>query len=229
MTGEINYEETLEYIKDLNDQLVAKLPTSIERLSISLHAKLPFKAMSLRAILMYRVSELSKSAYQQYEARSLISAFVLSRAVVETGALLCSLLKSMRRVVSEQQVGDVDDFLMKALFGQRTPDSNLAALNVLTLIDHMDKESRGVRSLYDFLSEYAHPNYSGSYGAYGSEDRENYCLNLGADFERINWKPAISTHLVAIREFMKSCEEVSDLLPDFTIVCEADLARKGII
>jgi hypothetical protein len=229
MAEEINYEEALEYIKDLNDQLTTKLPHSVDRWSISHLAKLPFKVMSLRGILMYRVLELSKSAYQLYEARSLISAFVLSRAAVETSALQFSLLKHMRRVVREQQVGDVDDFLMRALFGKRTPDCDLPALNVLTLIDHMDRESGGVRNLYDFLCEYTHPNYSGSYGAYGSEDQEKYRLNLGADFERINWQPAVLTHLITVREFIKNCGEISDLLPDFTGVCEADLARKGIM
>jgi hypothetical protein len=226
---QINYEEALEYIKGLHEQLAANLPPSVERWSISHHAKLPFKAMSLRGILMYRVAELSKAAHHLYEARSLIPAFVLSRAVVETGALLFALLKNMRRVVREQEVGDVDDFLMKALFGRRTPNYDLPAFNVLTLIDHMDKESEGVRNLYDFLCEYTHPNYSGSYGAYGSEDKENYKLNLGVDFERINWQPAILSHLITVREFIKHCEEISGLLADFTAVCEADLARKGII
>jgi len=100
--------------------------------------------------------------------------FVLARASVETGCLMYDFSVRVETVVTAQNPAAIEAFderVMKALLGGKSdewkphPDAP-EALNVLTIIDHLTKRFPKLRSMYDLLSEFAHPNYDGMIGAY---------------------------------------------------------------
>ena len=64
--------------------------------------------------------------------------------------------------------------MVQLLLGQRLePETELpVSINILTIIDHADKKIPKLRKNYDRLSEFAHPNWSGALGAYGSRDED---------------------------------------------------------
>jgi hypothetical protein len=72
------------------------------------------------------------------------------------------------------------------------PDPEMPdAVNTLSLIDRVEKTTPGFRSIYDALCEYTHPNWAGTFGAFGSIMTETTELELGPR-ERI---PAYSAGL----------------------------------
>ena len=65
---------------------------------------------------------------------------------------------------------------MKTTMGSRDKSTPHEPYNILTAVDKVDKEFDGLRQMYDCLSEFAHPNWSGTLGTYGRFDRENHVL-----------------------------------------------------
>ena len=105
-------------------------------------------------------------------------AVVLTRAVVETVAVTFNLHKHLLEFLNSKDLDRIDDFVSRGLVGERRTDAALAATNVLTLIDHVEKRIPGFRKSYDGLSEFAHPNWSGGLGAFGRIDHDKYELHL---------------------------------------------------
>ena len=71
------------------------------------------------------------------------------------------------------------NFLTQAAFGSRDKSSNFEALNVLTMLDHLNKKYGISREQHDHLSEYTHPNLKGGLMAYSDIDLNNFRVELG--------------------------------------------------
>ena len=71
------------------------------------------------------------------------------------------------------------NFLMQASFGSRDDSSNFKALNVLTMLDHLNKKYGISHDQYDHLSEYTHPNLKGGLMAYSDIDLKTLSAEFG--------------------------------------------------
>jgi hypothetical protein len=172
-------EAVLAEAKQLAQLIASSLPEKIQIAALPLNSKLPFKALSLRELLIHRVSDLADTAVELFEQRRLIPAVLLTRGVIETVAVAFSLYKALERFVGSHDVAAFDEFLMKGLMGGRLEDSSYRATNVVTLVQHVEKTIPGFESSYNWLSEFAHPNWAGMLGAFGEIDRESFELLLG--------------------------------------------------
>ena len=161
------------------DLLAQSLPLKIAAASLTLESKIPFKALSLREILIHRTSALAAAAVEMYDQRRLVPAAVLTRAVVETVAATFNLHKHLVEFRSTKDVERINDFICRGLVGERHSEASVQATNVLTLIDHVERTIPGFRKSYDALSEFSHPNWSGGLGAFGHIDHKTYELHLG--------------------------------------------------
>ena len=68
----------------------------------------------------------------------------------------------------------------KLLMGSKMPGEEElpGPINILTLVDQLDKRiGGGVRHAYDFMSEFAHPNWSGVRGLFSRRIKR---ITLGA-------------------------------------------------
>ncbi|WOH53790.1 hypothetical protein [Bradyrhizobium sp. sBnM-33] len=105
-----------------------------------------------------------------------VGAYLPARAPIETIALLLDLEHELKKHIA---ASDID--ALNALFDQSdiatrhkkwiegNPESE--AINVITLIDRMDKRTgSGVRGHYYLMSERCHPNYLGHHQLYGTLD-----------------------------------------------------------
>ena len=117
----------------------------------------------------------------KYEERKIVPSFVLTRAVIETVALIYWLHKKIAELLESKDIEKLDYFLMKAMLGSKDNTTNIESYNVLTAVDQVDKVYKNFRQMYDELCEFAHPNWSGLLGAYGHINREKFCLDLGPD------------------------------------------------
>lgn len=70
-------------------------------------------------------------------------------------------------------------FVVCTLWSKNISDWDAPAIQVLTTIDHMDKEFTGCRSEYDHLCEYAHPNLKGGFGTYVDQKIPTFEIQFG--------------------------------------------------
>lgn len=74
--------------KALVQVLESWLPSSVKASELGPRSNLPYKAISLREPLLYRIVELGKATCRLYEDNMLVSAFTLTRSTLETSAML---------------------------------------------------------------------------------------------------------------------------------------------
>ena len=165
------------------DAVASSLPKSIPIHALPMQSKIPFKVFSLRETLLHRASALASPAVTLLEAGNVVSGVLLTRAVMETVAILADLQAKLDAFVKTPDVGAMDTFLMKGMFANRQEKGGIKdefyTSSIMSSIDRLDKKFNGFREMYDTLSEYSHPNYSGVFGAFGTVDQEKFMLELG--------------------------------------------------
>jgi len=171
--------------KKLLELVNGNLTDKIEAASLSHNSKLSFKALSLKELLIYRIADLSEVTLRLYEDKKNVSAIILTRSVFETSSVFYWLHKRLVSAVETQELGNIDEFFMKHLFGTDEEFIPVDRYNVLTAIDHVNKDLKDYRKCYNSLSDFAHPNWPGLMGAYGKVDRNKSTLHLGKDIGEI--------------------------------------------
>jgi len=83
---EESVEDLMAEIRGRVEALEGSLPRRVDPMAVSPTAKLPFKALSYREALIWRMVELSRTAFTSFETDKLAAAILLTRAAVETSA-----------------------------------------------------------------------------------------------------------------------------------------------
>lgn len=212
--------------KALVQTLKSWLPSSVEASKLGPRSKLPYKAMSLREPLLYRIVELGDVTCRLYEDNMLASAFTLTRSTLETSAMLYWLHMKMEETVKAKEVGkDLDNLLNRALLGRKDRDVSLSPINVQTCINHVDKRFKVIKEMYDDLSEYAHPNWFGVMSLYGRPDKKARRLNLQWPELKTQTGEGLPLLCAALILFKFYYEQISVVLPKFIEVCNQGATR----
>lgn len=209
-------QELLKEAEELQKQLAKNLPSRVSRESISNTSKTALKVHVIRASLFHRITELAEVAIDLYRQDRLIAAFIITRSAFETAALTHHTYKHIEKVVETGKIGDIDETLMKVLLGERLPESECEAVNILTAINKLDKEIPGMRNLYNGLCEFAHPNWSGAMGAYAKDDQGPFTLDFDQKHENIPPEAGLQALIAALETFKHSESNMSSILPAFT-------------
>ena len=158
--------------------LSASLPKEVDLLGLSTEYKTGAKVLMLREAIIWRMEELSRNALARLDDNDLVASAMLTRGVMETTAAVVYLDKLVTRGINEGITDDLDDKLTGFLTGSRIWEELGGAINVLTMIDAVEKVIPGYRRNYEVLCEYAHPNWSGTHGAYATINKETYTVTL---------------------------------------------------
>lgn len=218
---EFNEEEFLKKGLALSQSLKHCLPPRIDPATISKTAKIPFKALCIREVMLYRVSELADAALACYQRDQLVSAATLSRALLESVALSYWLYKELRQVGDTGVTDRIVEFLGRALVGTRNEATPLLAHNVMDAIDVVTKDIHNYRKVYEELCEVAHPNWGGGLGAYAKLNRDMVWYELGTSQLP---KPLVLGPLVtALELFMSFYNDMIPYLKKFATLCESEL------
>ena len=208
--------------KELVAELQGRLPTRVDLASTSLKSKVPMKAVALREALMYRLTELAEGACQLYEAGKFVPSIVLIRSACETAAMLFSLHKRIKDALSQDQVDDdFDAFLMRATFGAKDGQGPLEAYQILKAIDHVDRELKDFRKMYDMLSEFTHPNWSGTTGPYSKFNEEKVWIDFGRNILPIPYLTILLPLVGSLEMFIRFYSKITELMPALILKCEA--------
>lgn len=177
--------QRFELAKGYADQLRNRLAINLQVKEFTSKSKVPWKAVTFGEVLLHRMSDLTEIALELYERDCRMSAFIQTRAVVETTAMFFWLHKKCQDFIKAPDPGTLNEFLDKGLLGSRDGQTAVSAHSILTAVDHADKEYESLRKMYDTLCEFTHPNYGGVLGAYSKIDQDQRVIHFGRDPERL--------------------------------------------
>lgn len=226
----------MDEIRKNLELLESRLPKRVDGWALSQMSKLPFKVLGYREALAWRMAELSRAAFEEFEKDRLAAAIVLTRAAVETSAALWYLCGKVEASVESDEVGDIDDYLMKMSMGMATdpptdPETGEAIMprpiRIGKFLDSVEKDVSGFNRQYGYLSEYAHPNWAGTVYLYCKFDKEKGAADFGQNIREPDGTKVIGTGnlSVALLIFERSYNRVGDLIPNFTKLCEERLKK----
>ena len=214
------------------DRLQARLQTRLDARDISLRAQLPFYALYYRKTLTWRMVELSRDALECLLKDNPASGVVLTRAAMETCAGLWTLRKKIEATLGLGKVGEIGEYLKKLRVGRGkdiVEGDEPKAIHVMDFIRAVEKDCTGFLHQYDLLSEYAHPNWSGTMMLYSNFDHDNALVDFGRNIRGGDSTKGIGvTNLsVALMFFEHSHSKAGDLMPEFTRLCERELDSRA--
>lgn len=210
-------------------RLADKLPTAIDLLALHKRYKAPGKVEMLRGSLIWRAEELGKNALAALEAGNFVTAALLTRAVMETTAALVFLHKLVTRAVSQGCSPALEEKLTGFLTGSKLWEELGGAIHVNDMLREVSKVIPGYfEEHYAALSEIAHPNWSGAFGAFGIIDKEKMVINFArGGRSRETQRGTIIGRLVgSIGLFLGYHDMLGQALPDFAKAVEDYYAAK---
>lgn len=142
--------------------------------------KMVWKLLSTHQSLIYRSVEIHNGIATLVNAGNLLGGAILARAQCETAAFISNLSHCLEAGIAQKNLQAVDDAIVSANFAHRwdKDDPKYFAKNILTLLERMDAQYFGSKKdtmmtwFYEALSEFAHPNWLGTMGFFGSIDFE---------------------------------------------------------
>lgn len=175
--------DDLAAIKEALSILQDFLSDRVDWDEIGTFSKTPYKAFVVREGLLWRAVELAKGAISEIKTENWLSAVILARSLMEVSAVQGELARIFKEVGNEIPISEVDDRVMQLLMGSRLPTRSVDSLNILTMIDRVDNNFSGFRTDYDYLSEYAHPNWQSTIGLFSAreDDTKQTAFSLYAD------------------------------------------------
>jgi hypothetical protein len=133
-----------------------------------------------RQVNLRRIVDLADAAIPMFEQCRLVPGCTLTRGVFETVGIQYYIHKKMVEYTEKSDPESLHKLFLSALFGRRDDVSwPETAIQVLTAIDHMDREFKVVRGEYDHLCEYAHPNMKGGFGSYVRQEGKELEAHFG--------------------------------------------------
>tara|TARA_R110001606_G_scaffold399285_2_gene583674 strand:+ start:3371 stop:4069 length:699 start_codon:yes stop_codon:yes gene_type:complete len=203
--------------------------TIVKPLSKNLAYKPTFEADYLREAAMYRFIELAESSYTLYKAGLLIGAVITARSAYETLAVMWYLNSKLTHLVKTKDLKHFSERMRSLILGWSKDEVFPEKTNVLTCIKSVDKELEGQFSRhYDMLSEYAHPNYSGTFGAYAEPNHETLDVAFGRypRSEKILNSHIENTIIISVSMLESIQEGYEGVINQALDVC-VDLHQKG--
>lgn len=131
---------------------------------------------------LHRTTALASGMCAEWNKDRFLNCVVLARALIETVAALWCVLDDTDTLLAKEDIRGIHERAVKAMFGKRNaPDGDAtfpAAINVLTYMDRLEKAYPGVRSTYESICEFVHPNCD-AFGVFRDADVEKGELYLG--------------------------------------------------
>ena len=159
MTASIRPEEsTADLIALARTRVKAitdSLPVIVDPASISLRAKIPFKAMCYREGLIWRIEELGRSACDAFGRGDDVAGITLARGVAESAAACWYLNRLIvKHIDTPLDKAELNEKIEALLLGSKRDDDEIPkAVNVLTFLQHVHKTIPGVLQAYHHMSE----------------------------------------------------------------------------
>lgn len=207
------------------DAFARSLPAQIDAPGNS-RVKLPRIATWSRETLLWRFTGLAQDALEKLNQKRLASTMLLTRAAVETVAALWYLDTKIGRALASGEIAELDEKLKRLMFGQKDPSAQAdglpAAIDVVTFLEHVEKEIPGYTDQYAALCEYSHPNYAGAAGLYSHPHKDTGMIDLASNIRGLQTHDMICAANLsgAVIMFHHSYTAIGDALAALVELCE---------
>ncbi len=214
--------ETMTNVRSFSRWLTASLPEGVDLLMLSPRTKTAVKVQLLREALLWRQEELARNAVDSLERGEVVVPAMLTRAAMETAALLVYIYEAVEKAINGGITPQLDEKLYGILTGSKSIPESPGAINVLTLIDRVTRKIPMFRVSYDSLSEATHPNWAGVHGAYSSLDQASMTVSYRRGGSNFQGKALVALLPLAgsLDLFISYYGHLGELLPEFVRVCE---------
>ena len=172
---DLQNEESLRDIEAAMADLRSLMVDVVDAEGSPLKPKIVWKIESYLQGVLYRTVALCEGVKTCWNEGNLLAAVILGRSLMETAAAAFDFHQRITKGVRAENLSAIDDAVMQYTFATRSEkfDNIAPAPNVLSLIDRLDgdflkdRKAGDARKLYEFLSEFAHPNWAGTVGLFG--------------------------------------------------------------
>jgi len=205
----------------------SNLPKHVDAFALCQDSKVPAKVLRYRESLIWRVAELGRAAFHEFEKNRLVAGIVLTRAVVETSAALWYLRSKVDDAIKSNQVGDIDTYLVKLNVGIATAPPKTEEgefprpVKIGKFLEQVEKVMEGFSEHYGVLSEFAHPNWAGTVSLYSKFHPEDLTITFGQYIrseEQAKGLGVTSLH-GALGLFEVTYNNLTDSMPAFVELC----------
>jgi hypothetical protein len=223
-----------------NESLLAELKSIVIDLNVSLPKEAPLglsrsidpiRALVLREACLYRIAEIVRAAHDAFARDDLVVAIILSRAIIETGALFWEFIQKLKVALAFRDIEEIRKFLSGCLVGVKSPKLKeiknpskpaliTVPVNILTLIDKLDKDVPYFRLNYDSMSEFSHPNAAGTVDAYVFLDHAAGVARFGNNRSKLIPELALPQLVGTLKAFRIQYNYAAELLEQFIPLCE---------
>jgi hypothetical protein len=225
-------QELIEIVKSLLKGLRTEFIERLEPVQPTPTARLLQIYEVWRQANLRRIVDLADAAIFMFEQGRLVLACTLTRSVFETVGIQYYIHKKLLEYTEQSDPGSLYKLLLSAVFGRRDDsDWPETAIQVLTAIDHMDREFKLLRAEYDHLCEYAHPNLKGGFGSYVRQvgvELETHFGNNPLGLDMATWG-LVPLHVI-LRIGVEINNRFREFYPQFVALaerCEPDDPAEG--
>jgi hypothetical protein len=135
--------------------------------------KAPYRLLVLREVLFWRTYDLLVQAQLLHEQMHTLGSRLLLRSALETVAVLAYSNHRTRAFLDQSITFEEFEISTRLLLlGSRDNTTKYSSVNVLTILERVDRLHPGVLAVYNTLSESAHPNFEGVCFGYSEIDYE---------------------------------------------------------
>lgn len=215
-------EEAIEFLRAMRED-------SVSAEVIGTRSMTPLKAIVHREALLWRFVELGDGLRACIHSNNTLGALVFARGIIECAAVQHQLNRAIQSA-SGRSAEDIDKDIVRLLMGTRffsigDPAENIdaGAINILTCLRHLDGKFEGVLADYEYLCEFAHPNWAGTAGLFSFGNATNGLINLGRYPEGNEDElksQAVSSAISAILIFTSEYTEVVKYFQPFFDACD---------
>lgn len=195
--------------------------------------KILWEVQNYVQLSIHRVIEVGEGAANAWNTSRPATCFILSRAVMENVAALADVTFQIEGFVKDRKFIETHTLIVNRLMGgklQKFPPE-MQIPNILTAIDKTDKyfPNHRVRELYDFLSEFAHPNSLGMHGLYANIDPSTHILKIDPTFGMTekHFTVIIQSLFRALNIFRNTILKIEDLYPEIRRLAKDDAESHG--
>lgn len=202
-------------LKGWGESLCKELPIGglLARNEVAHKWKAPFRSMSLRETLLWRVHDLLTQSLLLHQQHHALGARILLRSAFEALATLIYL-----NLLTQQVLAGVEDFheygnkTSRLLLGSKNKSTELENINIMTVLKHCEMRYPGIGDLYASLSESAHPSYEGMCRGYSWIDYNNYVTHYENRWQQMYGDKHMERMALCLSVFEYEYNEVWDEL-----------------
>ncbi|WP_132582578.1 hypothetical protein [Paralcaligenes ureilyticus] len=213
--------EALKEAREIAMRLKQALPATVDAVQQGIDHKTVFYMLVARELSIHRVVALGDDVLALLDSRRYLSASILVRSMLETIAVLGFILRALEKFEKTSDVAVLYTQVQRIIVGSRNGDEkDPSPVHVLDAIRATESflPVPGLMHVYESISEFAHPNWSGLMGTFGKH--ENALLVRFSDESRAT--PPVALWLTIA---LSSFEHLYDLLGKSILQAAAHFAK----